>query len=446
MSDSAQQTREIILRLLGSIGSRKEVEQYIKQYSSLDQKQFAVVKVGGGLLRDQLEELSSALTYLQRVGLYPIVIHGAGPQLDEALEEAGIPIRKVDGMRITDSPTLDVVRKVMQRENLKLVDALEKMSTRARPITTGVFEAQMLDEAKWGYVGEIRSVNLESIGAAIRSGHLPILTCLGETPTGQIVNINADVAASELALALKPAKIVFLTPTGGLLDQHGRLLSSINLSEDFDRLMSEPWVHSGMRLKLQEIKDLLDQLPLSSSVSITSARDLPRELFTHRGAGTFVQRGERVLEYTSFDGLDLDRLRELLETGFGKQLHADYFLKQNVDRIYLTESYRATAVIVREGPVPYLDKFAVTPKAQGEGLGASVWARMREDYPKLYWRSRVSNAVNTWYFQQAEGSFRNEKWCVFWYGISDYDEMRTCVEKAFELPATLKEQATGEQS
>lgn len=439
MSDSAQQTREIILRLLGSIGSRKEVEQYIKQYSSLDQKQFAVVKVGGGLLQDHLEELASSLTYLQRVGLYPIVIHGAGPQLDDALKEAGIPIRKLEGMRITDSATLDVVRKVMQRENLKLVDALEKLDTRARPVTSGVFEATMLDESTYGYVGEIKRVNLEAIGAAIRAGHLPILTCLGETPSGQIVNINADVAASELALAIKPAKIVFLTPTGGLLDQHGRTLSSINLSEDFDRMMSEDWVHSGMRLKLQEIKDLLDELPLSSSVSITSARDLPKELFTHRGAGTLVQRGERVLEFKTFDQIDQVRLKELLELGFGKQLRPNYFEKANIDHIYVTESYRATAVIVKEGPVPYLDKFAVTPKAQGEGLGASVWARMREDYPKLYWRSRVSNQINMWYFQQSEGAFRNDQWCVFWYGIEDYDEMKACVKRAFELPATLEE-------
>ncbi|MEZ4462889.1 MAG: hypothetical protein R3E66_24810, partial [bacterium] len=100
---------------------------------------------------------------------------------------------------------------------------------------------------------------------------------------------------------------------------------------------------------------------------------------------------------------------------------------------------RATAVITREGPVPYLDKFAVTPKAQGEGLGASVWNRMRADYPELYWRSRSANPVNAWYFQQSEGTFRNDSWTVFWYGIQDYDVMRTCVEGAFEMPATFEE-------
>ncbi len=441
MSDSAQQTREIIVRLLGAIGSRKEVEQYLKQYSTGDQKQFAIVKVGGGLIRESLDELASSLTFLQRVGLYPIVIHGAGPQLDEALVEAGIPINKTEGMRITDSDTLEVVRRVMQRENLKLVDALEELGSRARPINTGVFEAKVLDFGKYGWVGEITKVHLEMISAAIRAGALPILTCLGETPSGQIVNINADVAAAELAVAIEPYKIVFLTPTGGLLDDKEQIISSINLSEDYDRLMSQDWLHSGMRLKLKEIKELLDRLPLASSVSITSARDLARELFTHRGAGTFLQRGERVLEFASWEGVDLTRMRNLLETGFGKSLDADYFQKKDITRIYVTESYRATAVITREGPIPYLDKFAVTPKAQGEGLGASVWTRMRTDFPNLYWRSRRANPVNSWYFQQSEGTFCNNDWTVFWYGVDDYEQMKTCVQLAFDMPATFEEPA-----
>ncbi|MEZ4459649.1 MAG: acetylglutamate kinase, partial [bacterium] len=350
MSNSTQQTREIIVRLLGAIGSRKEVEQYLKQYSTADQKQFAVVKIGGGLIRDNIDELASSLTFLQRVGLFPIVIHGAGPQLDDALVEAGIPIRKVDGMRITDSDTLEVVRRVTQRENLRLVDALEALGSRARPINTGVFEARVRDADKLGWVGEITRVHLEAISGAIRAGHLPILSCLGETPSGQIVNINADVAAAELAVAIQPFKIVFLTPTGGMLDGQNNVINSINLSEDYERLMSQEWVHSGMRLKLREIRELLERLPLASSVSITSARDLARELFTHRGAGTFIQRGESVLEFTSWDGVDLERMRDLLETGFGKSLDSNYFEKKDVLKIYVTESYRATAVITREGP------------------------------------------------------------------------------------------------
>lgn len=433
-----EETREIIVRLLGTIGSRKEVEQYLKEFSTVDQKRFAVVKVGGALVRDELDELASSLTFLQRVGLYPIVIHGAGPQLNEALIEAGIESQRIDGMRVTDSATLDVARRVMQRVNLELVDALENLGTRARPVTTGVFEARLMDSQALGFVGEVAKVHLDPIGRAIRGGHLPILTCLGETTGGQIVNINADVAARELARRIEPFKILFLTSTGGLLNDRDEIISSINLSEDYDELIAKDWVHSGMQLKLVEIKRLLDELPLSSSVSITSASDLARELFTHRGAGTLIRRGEKVHEVDAFEHVDTRRLRELLESCFDKTLTDDYFESKAVERIYFTDTYRATAVVTREGSTPYLDKFAVTPKAQGEGLGASMWRRMREDFPTLFWRSRSSNPVNGWYFEQSSGAFKSDPWTVFWYGLDDYEQIRECVEIALQMPATLE--------
>lgn len=434
-------TREIIVRLLGSIGSRREVEQYLKHYASLEKRSFAVVKVGGALLRDELEELASSLMFLQRVGLYPIVIHGGGPQLTDALAEADIETKKVDGLRVTDAQTLEVVRRVLLDLNLRLVDELERLGTRARPVTSGVFSARLLDAERYGLVGEVEGVTLDPIGKAIRAGCLPILTCLGETPSGQIVNINADTAARELAIAIEPHKIVFLTGTGGLLNAAGDVISSINLSEDYETLMNSDWVHSGMRLKLQEISRLLEQLPLSSSVSMTRAEDLPRELFTHRGCGTFIQRGERVVEHASFDDpeLDLERMRDLLESGFDKTLAEDYFEGREVIRIFRTEGYRATAIITREGDVPYLDKFAVTPKAQGEGLGASVWQRVCANYPQLFWRSTNRNPINGWYFQHAQGSYTSPDWTVFWYGLgTDFGRMRDCVECALAIPATME--------
>lgn len=431
-------TREIIVRLLGSIGSQREVEEYLKQYASIEKRKFAVVKIGGALLDAELDELASSLTFLQRVGLYPIVIHGAGPQLNAALDEAGIQTERIDGLRVTRADTLEIARTVFLDLNLRLVDHLETMGTRARPVTSGVFQASLLDEEKFGYVGEVDKVNLDPIGKAIRAGCLPILTCLGETPTGQIVNINADTAARELCIAIEPHKIVFLSDTGGLLDEHGRVINSINLTEDFEELMSQEWVHSGMRLKLQEISLLLERLPLASSVAISRPQDLPRELFTHRGAGTFIQRGERVLEYTNFDDIDREKMRDLLESGFGRALTADYFDQKTPERIFATESYRAAAIITDEGNVPYLDKFAVTPQSQGEGLGASVWNRVKHAYPRLYWRSRTANPINSWYFHNAQGSYATKEWVVFWYGLGDnFEVMRDCVQHALAIPSTM---------
>src|SRR5690606_13679548 len=154
-----------------------------------------------------------------------------------------------------------------------------------------------------GLVGQVRRVHLEPIEASLRAGTIPVLSSLGETPSGQMLNVNADVSANELVRALRPYNILFLTGTGGLLDRQGRVIDSINLSTESDDLLQQEWINGGRRLTLQQIKDLLDDLPLSSSVSITRPAELARELFTHKGSGTLVRRGERVQRATSWDRL-----------------------------------------------------------------------------------------------------------------------------------------------
>lgn len=218
--------------MLYNIGSRKEVEQYLRHFSSVESQKFAVIKVGGAVLTDELDTLASAITFLNRVGLYPIVLHGAGPQLNNLLEKAGVVPDYHDGIRITDEKTLEIARKVFMAENLKLVEALEKMGTRARPLPGGVFSAEYLDKEKYGFVGKITGVNKEVIEASIRAGALPILTSLAETPAGQILNVNADVAAGELARVLEPLKIVYLNEKNGLYNgDTGKKIDVINLDE-----------------------------------------------------------------------------------------------------------------------------------------------------------------------------------------------------------------------
>jgi bifunctional N-acetylglutamate synthase/kinase len=433
-----QETRNTIVRLLSNIGSRKEVEQYLKRFSSVESTRFAVVKVGGATLRDDLDNLASSLSFLARVGLYPIVIHGGGVQLNEALEAEGIDIERIDGMRVTTAQVLEVARKVFQRENLRLVEALEALGTRARPITSGVFEAEPMDQQRLGLVGQVCDIDLDPIRSSIRSGHLPILWSLAETSGGQILNVNADVSANKLALRIEPFKIIFLTGTGGLLDDLGRTIPSVNLVEDYEHLMAQDWVAGGMRLKLEQIKDLLDELPLSSSVSITSPEHLAKELFTHRGSGTLVRRGERVLRHDSIDDVDTDQIAELIAACFGRELTDDYFESKPFYRIYVSESYRATAIVTRQQGVPYLDKIGVTEQAQGEGLGRSIWMRMKQENPRLFWRSRVENPINGWYFEEAQGSFERDGWVVFWYGLEGFDEIERCVDAALQMPETLR--------
>ena len=183
------------------------------------------------------------------------------------------------------------------------------------------------------------------------------------------------------------------------------MIDSINLSTEYDPLMAQPWLHSGMRVKIEQIQDLLDALPPSSSVSITRPAELAKELFTHRGSGTLVRRGERIRCVHDWDRLDLERLRTLIESAFGRRLTPEYFEITQPHRVYVTEHYRAALVLTCEdiGPeagVPHLDKFAVADDAQGEGLGRAIWNAMRADVDRLFWRSRPDNPVNDFYFEQ----------------------------------------------
>jgi len=430
--------RPTIVRLLSSMASTKEIQLYLKRFSQLDADRFAVVKVGGAILKDELDALVSSLAFLQQVGLTPVVIHGAGPQLDEDMKAAGLEKKVVDGLRYTSPEVLAVVRRVTQRENLKLVEALQAAGVRATSILTGTFEAQILDPEKYGLVGKVARVDIEAIEAAIGADSIPVIASLGETVGGQILNVNADWAANELVKKMQPYKIIFLTGTGGILDERGKLVESISLSTQYEHLMRQPWLHSGMRVKLEQIHDLLMDLPPSSSLSITTPGEMAKELFTHRGSGTLVRRGEQIWSFPTWDGVDLERLRALIESSFGRRLAADYFEKTAPAMVYLSEHYRAAIIILREGELVYMDKYAVVEDAQGEGLGRAIWDVMREDNPSLCWRSRRGNAMNEFYFANAEGARKEPEWTVFWYGITDWDEIRFAVEWALAKKPTLE--------
>lgn len=424
--------RSIVREVLGQLSSSKEARLYLRQFSSVDALRFAVVKVGGGLIEEQLEELAAALAFLWHLGLFPIVLHGAGAQLDQALAEAGIETKRLNGLRVTDEATMAVVRPVIYRTNRKLVGALERHGVRAQGIQHGVFSCDYLDRDLYGLVGEVSSVELEGIRDTVNAGILPVVTCLGESPAGQMLNINADIAARELIWAVEPHKIIFATPTGGLLDDTGSLISAISLTEDFHNLMRQDWLHSGMRLKLKQIQQLLEPLPPSASVSITSVDNMARELFTHEGAGTLIRKGERIFKLDSIATEQRTMVGDLLEKSFKRELRAEYFDELKLQTLLLASSGRAAAVIAEgKDGIAYLDKFAVTPEAQGEGLAAALWQRLRAEYPVLYWRSRRANPVNAWYFQQAEFVVKNSSWAGFAYGMPDNKTATSCIEDAF---------------
>lgn len=383
----------------------------------------------------------SELTFNIYSGLYPVVLHGAGPQLNEILEREGVEPDYIDGIRITDARTLRVARQVFLEENQRLVEKLESLGSRARPIPLGTFTASYLDKEKYGLVGKIEKVDKEPIESAIRAGCLPILTSLAETEDGQILNVNADVAASELSKVLEPLKIVYLNEKGGLF--HGKtneLLETINLDEEYDELMKQEWVKFGTKLKLREMKELLDHLPRSSSVAIISVDQLQKELFTDSGAGTLIQRGYKLYKHDSIEKVGAERLRDALKTNDdeireGRKSVAQFFseLSREPYTIYGDEPFDVVAFVSRpEGEVPILTKLVSTKNGVLNSVTDNVWNSIRKDHKRLIWTARADDENRAWHYERADGSFSRNGRSLFYYGIQDVSEVERVVRSLEE--------------
>lgn len=431
-------TRSTVVQLLSNIGSKREVQQYLSHFTSVSSQQFAVIKVGGAIITEHLQTLSSALAFLNHVGLYPIVVHGAGPQLNRMLEEAGVEPEFHDGIRVTDGKTLSLARKLFLEENLKLVEELERMGVRARPLTAGVLFADYLDKEKYNLVGKINGVNKKPIESAIEAGCLPILTSMAETPDGQVLNVNADVAAGELARAVQPLKIVYLAEKGGLFNgDTGEKISAINLDEEYDHLMNQWWVRHGTRLKIKEMKDLLGDLPRSSSVAIIHPADLQKELFTDSGAGTLIRRGNKIHTKTSLSEFeDLEKLKDVLvrdREGLDARAVVDRYvegLKEGNFKAYFDDPMEALAVVLppQEGSsLAHLATLTITKSGWLTSVADNVFTNIRKDFPKLVWTVKEDDENLTWFFDKADGSLSREGEVLFWYGIESGDEVKELV-------------------
>ncbi|KAB0405554.1 hypothetical protein E2I00_002708 [Balaenoptera physalus] len=217
------------------------------------------------------------------------------------------------------------------------------------------------------------------------------------------------------------------------------VLSNVNLPADLDLVTNAEWVSTKERQQIRLIVDVLSRLPHHSSAVITDASTLLTELFSNKGSGTLFKNAERMLRVRSLDSLDQGLLVNLVNASFGKKLRDDYLasLRPRLHSVYVSEGYNAAAILTTEpvlGGTPYLDKFVVSSSRQGQGSGQMLWERLRRDLQTLFWRSRVTNPINPWYFKHSDGSFSNKQWIFFWFGLADIRDSYELVNHAKGLP------------
>ena len=275
---------------------------YIRRFSGMT----IVIKYGGhAMVDDQLkEDFARDVTLLKFIGLNPVVVHGGGPQINSVLQQMGIQSTFVKGMRLTDTPTMDVVEMVLGgKVNQAIVAQINRQGGKAVGLSGkdgGLIQARKLhivfqnDEntppeiIDPGHVGEVTLINPDLINTLTQRGFIPIIAPVGVGESGETYNINADMVACRVAVALAAGRLIYLTDVDGVLDADGKLISSID-AVTIRQLSKAGIITGGMIPKinyaLEALQQGVEKVPI---INGKKRHALLLELFTDRGIGTEV--------------------------------------------------------------------------------------------------------------------------------------------------------------
>ncbi len=279
-----------------------EALPYIQQFHG----QTVVVKYGGNAMTEETLKQSFArdIVLMKLVGLNPVVVHGGGPQIGELLDKLNIESRFVNGMRVTDAATMDVVQMVLGGlVNQEIVSLINTNGGRAVGVTGkdgSLIRARQLamepalnapEIIDIGHVGEITAINTDILTTLTTSQFIPVIAPIGVGDDGESYNINADIVAGKIAEALQAEKLVLLTNTPGILDAAGETISDITKPQ-VEALITDATINEGM---LPKVQCALDAVSAGvQSVQIIDGREphaVLLEIFTDAGVGTQIFAG-----------------------------------------------------------------------------------------------------------------------------------------------------------
>lgn len=268
-----------------------------------------VIKYGGHAMIDDNLKNAFALdiVLLKYVGINPVIVHGGGPQIDELMKKVGKQAKFIEGMRVTDKDTMEIVEMVLGGKiNTDIVSLINKHGGNAVGISgkdANFIKAEKLygrkktekgfEELDLGLVGEVKEIDTKLIDAVIKNGFVPVIAPFGADDEGESLNINADLVAGKIAEAVKAEKLILLTDTEGVLDLDGALISYISYEDAMTMLEEKKVIKGGM---LPKIKCCVEALKNDvSSCHIIDGRlehAVLLEIFTQKGVGTKISMGE----------------------------------------------------------------------------------------------------------------------------------------------------------
>lgn len=281
-----------------------EALPYIKRFRG----KLIVIKYGGNAMSDETLKAGFArdVVLMKLVGMNPIVVHGGGPQIGETLNKLGKKTEFVEGMRVTDSETMDIVEMVLGGiVNKEIVNLISRFGGNAVGLSgkhgklirakkmivkknSPEFDAPEIIDL--GHVGDVHSINKSVIETLIKGDFIPVVAPVGEDESGQSYNINADLVAGKIAEALTAEKLIMLTNTKGLLDKKGEVLTGISV-EKVDNLIKKGVIHGGMLPKIRSALDAVHAgVQTSHIIDGRVKHAVLLEILTDEGVGTLIHR------------------------------------------------------------------------------------------------------------------------------------------------------------
>jgi acetylglutamate kinase len=271
-----------------------EALPYIKEFYG----KRVVIKYGGAAMQDCTlkQKVMQDISLMKFVGMHPIVVHGGGPEINTMLKRLDIESHFIDGLRVTDQETMEIVEMVLGgKVNKEIVSGINATGGKAVGLSGkdgGLLEAQAMDPSgRMGFVGQVKQVNPQIIETVIENGYIPVIAPIGIDPQGQSYNINADLVAAALAVAMKADKLVLLTDVPGLLadaKDSDSLISVLKVS-DVPAYLADGTIAGGMIPKIQCcLEAVAGGVGRTHIIDGRVPHSILLEIFTDEGVGTMV--------------------------------------------------------------------------------------------------------------------------------------------------------------
>ncbi|MFW6287514.1 MAG: acetylglutamate kinase [bacterium] len=276
-----------------------EALPYFKQFNG----KIFVIKYGGSIMEDEKlkRNLIEDITLLKYVGINPVIVHGGGPAINKTLDRLNIKSHFVDGLRVTDKETMEVVEMVLAAKiNKEVVAMINLMRGQAVGICGkdgGLIKASKKiipeKDIDLGYVGKVDQINPEIVQGLIKDGYIPVIAPIGCDENGDSYNINADTVAGKLAVSLKAEKLIYLTDVDGIRynpeDEDSRV-SSLNFEEIY-RWIEEGKIKGGMLPKVESCMEAVNNGVVRTHIlNGLVPHPLLLEIFTDQGVGTMIMK------------------------------------------------------------------------------------------------------------------------------------------------------------